>query len=87
MITTYQPPYNFTPRILNLIGEISEWIGRYSVISETSMTPRLRRGNRICTIQSSLAIENNILSLEQFTAVIDGKNEAEKSAMFMEAIK
>ena len=38
-----------------------------------SMTPRLRRGNRIRTIQASLAIENNSLSLEQVTALIDGK--------------
>jgi Fic family protein len=35
--------------------------------------PLLRRENRIKTIHSSLAIENNSLSLEQVTAIIDGK--------------
>ena len=30
-------------------------------------------GNRIRTIQASLAIENNTLSLEQVTAILDGK--------------
>jgi hypothetical protein len=33
----------------------------------------LRRENRIRTIQASLAIENNTLTLEQVTAVIEGK--------------
>jgi Fic family protein len=35
--------------------------------------PKLRRANRIRSIHSSLAIENNSLSLEQVTAIIDGK--------------
>ena len=37
------------------------------------LSPQLRRGNRIKTIQASLAIENNTLSVEQVTAVIEGK--------------
>nr|HPG58625.1 Fic family protein [Candidatus Wallbacteria bacterium] len=36
-------------------------------------TPILRRGNRLRTIQASLAIENNSLSLEQVTGIISGK--------------
>lgn len=35
--------------------------------------PHLRRENRIRTIHSSLAIEHNSLSLEQVTAILDGK--------------
>ncbi|MDI9570588.1 MAG: Fic family protein [Pseudomonadota bacterium] len=69
----YRPPYELTPSILRLVGEIGEWIGRYSVAADTSLSPRLRRGNRIRTIHASLAIENNTLTLEQVTAVIDGK--------------
>lgn len=69
----YQPPHTITPAILNLVAEISEQIGRYSILAEQSLTPRLRRENRIRTIQASLAIENNILTLQQVTAVIDGK--------------
>ncbi len=33
----------------------------------------LRRENRIRTIQASLAIEHNTLSVEQVTAVVEGK--------------
>jgi Fic family protein len=69
----YQPPYTITPTVLNLVAEIGEQIGRYTVLAERSLTPRLRRENRIRTIQASLAIENNTLTLEQVTAVIDGK--------------
>jgi len=69
----YQPPYAITPAIVNLVAEISETIGRYTVLAERNLTPRLRRENRIRTIQASLAIENNTLTLEQVTAVIEGK--------------
>jgi hypothetical protein len=37
------------------------------------LRPRLRRENRIRTIQASLAIENNTLTLEKVTAVIEGE--------------
>ena len=70
---TYHPPHTITPTILNLVAEISELIGRYTILAEQNLTPRLRRENRIRTIQASLAIENNSLTLEQVTAVIDGK--------------
>jgi len=69
----YYPPYTITPAILNLVAEISEIIGRYTVLAEQNLTPRLRRENRIRTIQASLAIENNSLTLEQVSAVIEGK--------------
>jgi Fic family protein len=36
-------------------------------------SPQLRRKNRIKSIHASLAIENNTLSLEQVTALIEGK--------------
>lgn len=72
-MTSYQPPYTITSTILNIVAEISELIGRYTVLAEQNLTPRLRRENRIRTIQASLAIENNTLTLEQVTAVIDGK--------------
>jgi Fic family protein len=69
----YQPPYTLTPTILNLVVEIGKTIGRYTALAEQNLTPRLRRENRIRTIQASLAIENNTLTLEQVTAVIEGK--------------
>lgn len=69
----YKPVYTITPVMLGLIGEIGEWIGRLLVVSDKTFTPRLRRANRIRTIHASLSIENNTLSLEQVTAVINGK--------------
>ena len=53
---TYQPPYTITPTILNLVAAISETIGRYTVLAEQSLTPPLRRENRIRTIHASLSI-------------------------------
>lgn len=88
----YRPPYSLTPTILRLVAEISEVIGRYTALADSQLTPRLRRQNRIRTIQASLAIENNTLTLEQVTAVLDAKRvlaEADKrteSTPFIEFI-
>ncbi|MFN7625142.1 MAG: Fic family protein, partial [Acidobacteriota bacterium] len=57
----YQPPYTITPAIVHLVAEIGEIIGRYTALAEESLAPRLRRENRLRTIQASLAIENNTL--------------------------
>ncbi|WP_426118076.1 Fic family protein [Pseudomonas sp. DSP3-2-2] len=69
----YQPPVTLTPRMLSLVADISEKLGRLSALGEVGQAPMLRRGNRIRTIQASLAIENNTLSVEQVTAVLDGQ--------------
>lgn len=69
----YQPPYRITPAVLTQVSRISEIIGIYNAQTDDNLTPYLRRENRIRTIQASLAIENNTLSLEQVTAVIDGR--------------
>ncbi len=69
----YQPPYSITPNIISLIAEISENLGRLSVLEEQENNLRLRRINRIRTIQGSLAIEGNTLSEEQITAVLEDK--------------
>lgn len=68
----YQPPFTITPTIIGLISEISESLGRLSVL-EDEKSLRLRRINRIRTIQGSLAIEGNTLSEDQITAILDGK--------------
>jgi Fic family protein len=72
-LSQYQPPLTLTPRMLALVAEIGERVGRLSAEQPGGLTPQLRRGNRIRTIQASLAIENNTLSVEQVTAVLDGK--------------
>lgn len=69
----YEPPFKITNRILNLVANISEMIGKINVSDKTCYSLRLRKENRIKTIHSSLAIENNTLSIEQVTAIINGK--------------
>lgn len=69
-----QPPFQITNKIIDDIAEISELTGRLSVHDNLSGNPNLRRTNRIRTIHGSLAIEQNTLSLEQVTAVLNGKH-------------
>lgn len=72
-MSDYKPPFHMTDKMISLIAEISEQVGRITVLQEGTISPHLRRENRIRTIHSSLAIENNSLSLEQVTAILDGK--------------
>lgn len=69
-----QPPFQITNKIIDDVAEISELTGRISVLDHLSSNPNLRRNNRIRTIHGSLAIEQNTLSLEQVTAVLNGKH-------------
>ena len=69
----YIPPFTITDQMINQIAEISELIGKVTFQSEVPINPQLRRENRIKTIQASLAIENNTLTIEQVTAIINGK--------------
>lgn len=69
----YKPPFHMTDKMTFLIAEISEQVGRITILQERTINPHLRRENRIRTIHSSLAIEHNSLSLEQVTAILDGK--------------
>ncbi|MFK0311730.1 Fic family protein [Pseudomonas sp. NPDC090233] len=72
-MSNYEPPLTVTPRMLALVAEISEYVGQLTAYRDDTLTPQLRRGNRIRTIQASLAIENNTLSVEQVTALLEGK--------------
>ena len=54
------------------VAEFAELMGKLSTISSFSTNPTLRRSNRIHTIHA-LTIEQNTLSLEQVTAVLNGK--------------
>lgn len=69
----YAPPFEITSKIIDLISNISEKIGEINSLQDSSYHVQLRKENRIKTIHSSLAIENNSLSLKQITAIIDGK--------------
>ena len=68
-----KPPFEITMSMLEQVAEIAELVGRISVSSTLSTNPMLRRTNRIRSVYSSLAIEQNTLSLEQVTAVLNGK--------------
>lgn len=67
------PPFEITAEILSDVAEIAELVGRISGTGNLSASPMLRRNNRIRTIHGSLAIEQNTLSIEQVTAVLNGK--------------
>lgn len=67
------PPFEITQTILADAAEISELVGHLSA-KKPITAPMLRRTNRIRTIQGTLAIEQNTLSLEQVTAVLNGRH-------------
>lgn len=67
------PPYTITDKMLNLATTIMEKIGEANYFESLNRFPELRRKTRIKSIHSSLAIENNQLSLFQVEAVINGK--------------
>lgn len=57
--------------MLHKVVEISKVVGNLEFQVERNV--RLRKENRIKSIHSSLAIENNSLTLQQVTDIIDGK--------------
>lgn len=68
-----RPPFQINTEILKKIKEISHGLGVLSGAKLTPIPVKLRRSNRIKTIQSSLGIEGNDLSVEQVTDIIAGK--------------
>lgn len=70
---TYKPPFSITPKILSLFQSVFHELGTLSGAKLDSAPVRLRRENKIKTIQSSLAIEGNTLSLDQVSDLFDGK--------------
>jgi Fic family protein len=71
-MSQYQPPYTVSSKIVSLVAEICEVLGRMSAL-ESPQELRLRRINRIKTVHGSLAIEGNTLTEDQISAIIDGK--------------
>ena len=72
-MTNKKPPFEITNSILDELAEIAELVGQVNAPSGLTTNPMLRRNNRIRTISSPLAIEQNTLSLEQVTAVLNGR--------------
>jgi len=69
----YVPPFTLTNLMVNRIAAISELVGKLNALGSLAKNPHLQRNNRIRTIHSSLAIENNTLTLAQVTNIIAGK--------------
>lgn len=72
-MSSFMAPFTITNSIVSLVAEIAQLVGQISSVSGLDKNPALRRKNRIRTIYSSLAIEQNTLSIEQVTAVLEGK--------------
>lgn len=68
-----KPPFKINEKIMTEVIDIAESVGKVSISSQISANPTLRRTNRIRTIYSSLAIEQNTLDIDQVTAVLSGK--------------
>ena len=68
-----KPPFEINEKMLSDVIEIAELVGKVSIGSGIAVDPVLRRTNRIRSIYSSLAIEQNTLDLDQVTAVLSGK--------------
>ncbi len=67
-----KPPYQITTEILTLISEIERNLGQFEPMVLPEPQPKLRKENKIKTLQESLAIEGNTLTTEQITAVLMG---------------
>jgi Fic family protein len=68
-----RPPYTITDEIARLAMEITRLMGRYEGLLLPKPAPKLRRQNRIKTVQGSLEIEGNTLPVEVVTAILDNK--------------
>ncbi len=68
-----KPPYKITSKILALVVSASEKLGEIKTAYLNQPPAELRRQNRIKTIQSSLEIEGNTMTVEQITALLNNK--------------
>lgn len=67
------PPYSLNNEILALVSEVSGKIGEINALFLSKQSPELRKQNRIKTIQASLSVEGNTLTIDQVTAIIENK--------------
>ena len=69
----YIPPFEISNEMLKKVSDIMEKIGKLDSFTNLYKTPYLRKQTKINSVHSSVAIENNPLSLEQVKDVINGK--------------
>ena len=56
-MNTYQPPFTITPKILDLVSQISEAVTKLEFLELRNITPLLRKANKIKTITGTPFIE------------------------------
>ena len=69
----YKPPYTISSKIVNIISKISEELTKIEIDEQKTITPKLRKINRIKTLAGTLEIEGNYLGEEKITAILEGK--------------
>ena len=67
------PPFSISDNMLILVSNIMEKVGKLDNYNNFNKMPILRKNSRIRSIQSSLSIEANSLSLTQVKDVIAGR--------------
>ncbi len=67
------PPFRLTPLVFSTISRIDQALGRLQGLSVDQPQPLLRKRNRVRSVQASAAIEGNALTVDQVTAVLDGR--------------
>ena len=70
----YSPLFNMSDRMINLLTEISEEVGRVGVVFSGKMNPLIRKENIIKKVYASLAMEESDISFEQIRGFIYGEN-------------
>jgi len=69
----YKPPFTLSARAVSAVADIAAMAGRFKIRMEERDALALRKINKIHSIRSSLAIEGNRLSVEQVTAILEGR--------------
>lgn len=69
-----RPPFLVSMSAAAALGKLERLVGTWEgALGAPSPTPLLRRANRVRTVLDTVAIEGNPLSLEQATAVLQGR--------------
>ncbi len=69
----YKPLFEITLEIFGLAQQISKKLGKLVGAHGAPVPVKLRRENRIKTIQASLEIEGNTLGVDQISALLEGR--------------
>ena len=72
MSTVAPPPFSITSAILSQVEQVGEAVGR-SEAAGLGLDLGLRREARVRAVHGSVAVEGNVLSEEQVSAILDGK--------------